>query len=589
MGVGDDSWAGVATAYDIRYKSCGSSPCAFNWDTMTQVSGEPTPQAYPAIQYYTINNLNPNTMYWFAIRARDEANNWNSVSKTLRPTPSNDVIPPGTTTDLRVVSYDANAVTLAWTAPAEDGASGGRVASYNIRYSTSPITSANWGSATSPLSPAPIPTVPGVTEQMTIVRHPGEDFFPDTTTYHFALKARDEVPNQWSLLSNTVFQGESPCSDTNIVTSYSYSPRNWVSGIKIANVQTIENNVPVLNTLEETYAYDAVGNMNYVKEFENITGGANRLFKRTAFGYDNLNRLTSASGVNGQPGDPNPSDPLQKTGRYYDNIAWSYDPIGNFKSNYELEYCYTQAGVDACGTSITSVDNNKVKKTKAFGSNIDTTYTYDPYGNIKTESSWQEIPVGDIDYLASQPNKLFLLFADGLIPSGTSIRIMYYHEQNGILGLNQKEQYAWATIVANTGYSGTKSGHWDGTPYILNSRISSTTVLGGTTGPGTDFYNNLNYPDSPAKPHIKQYFRAYKQTTTTYCWDYANRMVAWYDSAVPKNCQAYFYDATGSRIKKITKNGADTQGHQTIYITQGTNVLYEEESDVDFACPTTCT
>lgn len=90
-------------------------------------------------------------------------------------------------------SRPSAAVALEWTAPGDDGRFG-RAQAYLLRYSTEPITDANFDQAT---------TVPGVlkprpsgSRESFIV----EGLEPDTR-YYFALRTMDEAGN-WSALSN---------------------------------------------------------------------------------------------------------------------------------------------------------------------------------------------------------------------------------------------------------------------------------------------------------------------------------------------------------------------------------------------------
>lgn len=87
----------------------------------------------------------------------------------------------------------ADSVTLAWTAPGDDGMSG-RATAYSLRYSTSPITAANFASATQ-VAGVPAPAIAGTPESFTI------GGLLANTTYYFAIKSRDEA-NNWSLVSN---------------------------------------------------------------------------------------------------------------------------------------------------------------------------------------------------------------------------------------------------------------------------------------------------------------------------------------------------------------------------------------------------
>lgn len=86
---------------------------------------------------------------------------------------------------------------LTWTAPG-DNADQGTAAEYDLRWSTSNITTGNFGSATQ-LDPSeiPVPQVAGSTETTTVTNLP-----PESLVY-FAFKSRDEIPNL-SPLSNVV-------------------------------------------------------------------------------------------------------------------------------------------------------------------------------------------------------------------------------------------------------------------------------------------------------------------------------------------------------------------------------------------------
>ena len=101
---------------------------------------------------------------------------------------------PGEVTDLSVTRLGSGYATLGWTAPEEDSSSAGnRSCVYDIRYSTSTITDANFGSATSAVGPAP--GTPG--SQDTLHISP----LANNTFYYFALKTSDAYGNK-SLLSN---------------------------------------------------------------------------------------------------------------------------------------------------------------------------------------------------------------------------------------------------------------------------------------------------------------------------------------------------------------------------------------------------
>ncbi len=89
-----------------------------------------------------------------------------------------------------------NSVTLNWTTPGDDSWQG-RPPQFDIRYSTSPITAANFASAT----PGPR-ACPRRGARHAPERSRSPDLSP-STTYWFAIKTADEVPN-WAGLSNVV-------------------------------------------------------------------------------------------------------------------------------------------------------------------------------------------------------------------------------------------------------------------------------------------------------------------------------------------------------------------------------------------------
>lgn len=104
-----------------------------------------------------------------------------------------DTTPPARVTDLRVVTSKM-ALTVAWTAPGDDGTDG-QAAEYDIRYAGEPITAENF-SAYHQVSSAPAPAAAG-TEQSVYIDAPGY------ANLFVALRTADEVPN-WSAMSNVV-------------------------------------------------------------------------------------------------------------------------------------------------------------------------------------------------------------------------------------------------------------------------------------------------------------------------------------------------------------------------------------------------
>ncbi len=188
---GDDSTSGTASQYDIRYST--STITDANWPSATQVTGEPTPLAAGSAQTYTVTGLQSATRYYFAIKTGDEVPNWSPLSNIATGITAPESIPPRNIADLITSNPTSSSLRLTWTAPGDDSGSG-TASQYDIRYSTSPITDANWSSATQ-CTGEPTPQIAG-TQQTFIVTG-----LQSNRTYYFAMKTADEVPN-WSGLSN---------------------------------------------------------------------------------------------------------------------------------------------------------------------------------------------------------------------------------------------------------------------------------------------------------------------------------------------------------------------------------------------------
>lgn len=191
---GDDSLSGVAAQYDLRYSESLITPGSFAAATLT--SGEPAPASPGTLQGFTVTGLAASHTYYFALKTADEVPNWSGLSNvasgsTLPPAPP-DTIPPAAIADLTVSSAGPGSATLEWTVPGDDGGTGW-AAAYDLRYSTAPITPANFALLTRAATPAP--GGPGTRQGCTVSN------LVAGTTYYYAIKARDEALN-WSGLSN---------------------------------------------------------------------------------------------------------------------------------------------------------------------------------------------------------------------------------------------------------------------------------------------------------------------------------------------------------------------------------------------------
>jgi hypothetical protein len=98
-----------------------------------------------------------------------------------------------------------NSVTLSWTTPGDDSLSG-TASQFDLRYSTSPITSTNFGVASRFLG-TPAPAISGTRQSVVVTG------LSPSTTYYFAIKTGDEVPN-WAGLSNIISRTTLAAPDT---------------------------------------------------------------------------------------------------------------------------------------------------------------------------------------------------------------------------------------------------------------------------------------------------------------------------------------------------------------------------------------
>ena len=195
--VGDDGNGGTASAYDIRYMA-GTQITSINWDSAIQCIGEPIPKAAGGSEVFVANQLTSNTMYYFAIKVADEVPNWSAVSNSpnAQTTASSDVIPPAQINTLATSNKTSSSITLTWTAVGDDGTTG-TATLYDVKYSNVEITDLDhWLSTSLDVIGEPIPNISGSNESFTV------NNLQAGTTYYFAMRVRDEVSSNWSILSN---------------------------------------------------------------------------------------------------------------------------------------------------------------------------------------------------------------------------------------------------------------------------------------------------------------------------------------------------------------------------------------------------
>lgn len=219
--------------------------------------------------------------YHFALKVLDEAGNTSGLSNSTSALAKADTSPPGVVTDLAAVpGTETGIVDLTWTAPNEDGLSGGSVTSYDIRYSTDgPLTSANWVGAIKVPSEA-IPGEPGAAESMMVLGlSPG-------VTHYFGLKSSDNVGN-WSPVSNSpsATPADTPPPDNVIIKRAEYRASKGELRIEA----TSDNPEAVLTVYVTKVPLENIGT---------LTGNGGGKY-RGKFGVDNPKNVTVKSNKGG--------------------------------------------------------------------------------------------------------------------------------------------------------------------------------------------------------------------------------------------------------------------------------------------------
>ena len=96
--------------------------------------------------------------------------------------------PPGRITDLQVVDFTIQSITLRWTAPGDDEYGGEKVKAYDLRYSKNPVVgdTLQWWNAASMPAENPAALDPGQTQFFAIT---GLDAY---TNYYFVMRSQDD-------------------------------------------------------------------------------------------------------------------------------------------------------------------------------------------------------------------------------------------------------------------------------------------------------------------------------------------------------------------------------------------------------------
>ncbi len=121
---GDDGAIGTAAAYEVRMST--SAITSGNYSGATLVTGAPTPRAAGTLQSVKVRGLTRGTTYWFAIKTRDDANNWSGISNVVQFDWTFDTAPPAAPTGT-VAAIQGGNVNVTWNANSESDLGGYRV------------------------------------------------------------------------------------------------------------------------------------------------------------------------------------------------------------------------------------------------------------------------------------------------------------------------------------------------------------------------------------------------------------------------------------------------------------------------------
>lgn len=116
---GDSDTLGIATQYDVRYSEEPITPS--NFLQATQALGEPDPLPYDTYQEFIVPNLAFDVHYYFAMRTKDEANNWSRISNVVDTTTTS-----GPTT-IALDDFERTVLGPWWTADPELGIADGEL------------------------------------------------------------------------------------------------------------------------------------------------------------------------------------------------------------------------------------------------------------------------------------------------------------------------------------------------------------------------------------------------------------------------------------------------------------------------------
>lgn len=132
---GDDGAIGTAALYDLRIST--ATITAGNWNNAVSVPGLPAPLVSGTRQSTLVSSLSRDTIYYFAIRTRDDEGNWSNISNVVRWDWVLDAAPPAAPAGVSAARQDPN-VRVQWSANSEPDLNGYSV--YRAAAAAGPFT-----------------------------------------------------------------------------------------------------------------------------------------------------------------------------------------------------------------------------------------------------------------------------------------------------------------------------------------------------------------------------------------------------------------------------------------------------------------
>ncbi|MFH1409526.1 MAG: hypothetical protein ABIH34_06455 [Nanoarchaeota archaeon] len=271
----------------------------------------------------------------------------------------------------------------------------------------------------------------------------------DKVSYN-GVQISDYAYNADGTLEKHVYSNAHP-DDSPVTTSFTYNSRNWVESIKLENVYETVNGHEFEKAFEETYKYDAVGNLHSLDETEyNLQPTKPDVRKKTEFRYDHLYRLEHALPVVVPEGEIVTG--FEGYGRYFETLDYEYDLVGNLLSRNNVEFI---PGYDGLGAPVGNQLEEKIINVN--GRQLTAEYVYDDYGNMIEESGWQEISFGAVsslsgdfvihEYGGSSDAKVYTLDGENIANidlgsvEGNSYDVAVYGESAWVVDLGTETAY----------------------------------------------------------------------------------------------------------------------------------------------------